>query len=128
MVQASYHKRYDPNYERGVALMQGTDRRRLLHLRCVIGPNAHYVNDFWPGWRYNDAPAAPSLKNKLRHELGDDMSDSVIAAYMLMGGLSTHTFSIFRGLYLRCRQFTAAISAPTAAPTRRCWKRAMASA
>lgn len=98
IVQIGYHKRYDPNYERGLQLMQETDQRRVLYLRCVIGPNQRYFNDFWPGWRFDDLPPAPSVSDKIRAELGD-VPDSYINAYMLMGGLSTHTFSIFRGLY-----------------------------
>lgn len=98
IVQVGYHKRYDPNYERGLELMQGADQRRLLYLRCVIGPNQRYFNDFWPGWRYDDLPPAPSIADKIRQDLGE-VPDSYISAYMLMGGLSTHTFSIFRGLY-----------------------------
>jgi predicted dehydrogenase len=99
VVQIGYHKRYDPNYQRGLALMQGVDRRRLLQLRCVIGPNQRYVSDFWPGWRFPDAPPAPALADKIRAELGNDTPDHMIVGYMLMGGLSTHTFSILRGLH-----------------------------
>ena len=99
VVQVGYHKRYDPNYLRGLELMRGVDKRRLLYLRCVIGPNARYVNDFWPGWRYDDAPPMPSPSAKIRAGLGDDLPDNFIAAYGLMGGLSTHTLSILRGLY-----------------------------
>jgi predicted dehydrogenase len=99
LVHVGYHKRYDPNYQRGLGLMQEVDQRRLLQLRCVIGPNQRYFNDFWPGWRYNDIPPGPSLKDKVQEELGGDASDALVAAYMLMGGLSTHTFSILRGLY-----------------------------
>ncbi|MDP9316503.1 MAG: Gfo/Idh/MocA family oxidoreductase [Chloroflexota bacterium] len=98
IVQVGYHKRYDPNYERGLELMQAADQRRLLYLRCVIGPNQRYVDDFWPGWRYQDLPPAPSVADKIREDLGD-VPPAYISAYMLMGGLSTHTFSIFRGLY-----------------------------
>lgn len=99
VVQVGYHKRYDPNYERGLALMQNVERRRLLQLRCVIGPNQRYTDDFWPGWRFGDVPPAPPLADKIRAELGDGASDQLISAYMLMGGLSSHTFSILRGLY-----------------------------
>ncbi len=99
VVQVGYHKRYDPQYQRGLELMQGVERRRLLQLRCVIGPNQRYTNDFWPGWRFGDAPPAPPLADKIRSEVGDDASDQLVAAYMLMGGLSSHTFSILRGLY-----------------------------
>ena len=99
VVQIGYHKRYDPQYQRGVELMQQSEQRRLLQLRCVIGPNQRYVNDFWPGWRFGDVPPAPSLTNKIRAELGDDVGEAMIGAFMLMGGLSSHTFSILRGLY-----------------------------
>jgi predicted dehydrogenase len=99
VLQIGYHKRYDPNYQRGLALMQDVEQRRLLQLRCVIGPNQRYFNDFWPGWRFNDSPPAPALADKIRTELGNAASDHLIAAYMLMGGLSSHTFSILRGLY-----------------------------
>lgn len=99
VVQVGYHKRYDPNYQRGLEVMQTVGDRRMLHLRCVIGPNQRYFNDFWPGWRYDDMPAMPSLHAKIREELGSDMPAHFIGAYSFMGGLSTHTFSMFRGLY-----------------------------
>ncbi len=99
VVHVGYHKRYDPNYQRGLELMRGAEQRRLLYLRCVIGPNARYNDDFWPGWRYDDLPPMPSTQAKVREALGGDVPDSFISAYGLMGGLSTHTFSIFRGLY-----------------------------
>lgn len=98
IVQVGYHKRYDPNYQRGLQLMQGIDQRRLLYLRCVIGPNQRYFNDFWPGWRFDDVPSSPSVADKIRDDLGD-VPQSLVSAYMLLGGLSTHTFSILRGLY-----------------------------
>ena len=99
VVQVGYHKRYDPNYLRGLELMRAAGDRRLLYLRCVIGPNSRYTNDFWPGWRYDDAPPMPSLQAKIRTELGEDTPEQYLRAYSLMGGLSTHTFSILRGLY-----------------------------
>ena len=99
VVQVGYHKRSDPNYQRGLAIMRDVEQRRLLYLRCAIGPNARYTNDFWPGWRYDDLPPLPSINDKIRTGLGGDLPDNFIAAYSLMGGLSTHTFSIFRGLY-----------------------------
>jgi predicted dehydrogenase len=99
IVQVGYHKRYDPNYQRGLDLMQGVEKRRLLYLRCLIGPNARYNNDFWPGWRYDDLPPVPSVAAKFREAVGTDVPDKFVAAYGLLGGLSTHTFSIFRGLY-----------------------------
>ncbi len=98
IVQVGYHKRYDPNYQRGLQLMQEVDRRRLLYLRCVIGPNQRYFNDFWPGWRFDDVPPSAPLADKIRRELGD-VPEAYVAAYMMLGGLSSHTFSIFRGLY-----------------------------
>lgn len=98
VVQVGYHKRSDPNYQRGLELMQGVDQRRHLYLRCIIGPNSRYNDDFWPGWRFDDLPPMPSTNAKIRAALGD-VPDSFVAAYGLMGGLSTHTFSIFRGLY-----------------------------
>lgn len=99
VVQVGYHKRYDPNYLRGLELMKETGERRLLHLRCIIGPNARYFDDFWPGWRYDDAPPMPSSHEKIRTELGADIPDIFLNSYGFMGGLSTHTFSILRGLY-----------------------------
>jgi len=98
VVQIGYHKRHDPNYQRGLELMRSADQRRLLYLRCVIGPNSRYNDDFWPGWRPNDLPKLPSSADKVRAALGD-VPDAFVGAYLLMGGLSTHTFSIFRGLY-----------------------------
>jgi predicted dehydrogenase len=98
IVQVGYHKRYDPNYVRGLQLMREVEGRRVLHLRCVIGPNQRYFNDFWPGWRGGDVPPMPSHADKIRDELGD-VPPGFIQAYGLMGGLSTHTFSILRGLY-----------------------------
>lgn len=98
IVQVAYHKRYDPNYQRGLELMKGVTGRRALHLRCVIGPNQRYFNDFWPGWRYDDAPPQPAVSAKIGAALGD-LPDGFHSAYSLMGGLSTHTFSMLRGLY-----------------------------
>lgn len=99
IVQIGYHKRYDPNYERGLELMRSTVKRRLIYLRCLIGPNERYINDFWPGWRFNDAPADAPLEQKIRAALPSEMPDHFVQAYDLMTGLSTHTFSILRGLY-----------------------------
>ncbi len=99
IVQIGYHKRYDPNYQRALELMREVDNRRTLYLRCVIGPNSAYTDDFWPTWRFDDAPATTPTSDKMRQELGPDAPDHFVRAYGLLGGLSTHTFSIFRGLY-----------------------------
>ncbi len=99
IVQVGYHKRYDPNFQRAVELMRKVEKRRTLYLRCVIGPNARYTDDFWPTWRYDDAPSMPPTSDKARQQLGADAPQHIVSAYGLMGGLSTHTYSIFRGLY-----------------------------
>lgn len=98
VVQVGYHKRYDPNYQRGLTLMREVEQRRQLYLRCIIGPNARYNDDFWPGWRFDDVAKVTPQRDKVRDVLGD-VPDNFIAAYYMLGGLSTHTFSIFRGLY-----------------------------
>ena len=98
IVQVAYHKRYDPNYQRGLRLMQEVSDRRLLYLRCIIGPNQRFFNDFWPGWRFDDLPSMPSSTDRIREELGD-VPTKFVGAYAMLGGLSTHTFSIMRGLY-----------------------------
>lgn len=99
IVQVGYHKRYDPNYQRALELMRNVDNRRTLYLRCIIGPNARYTDDFWPTWRFDDLPSLPSTSDKIRQELGADAPSNFVSAFGLMGGLSTHTYSIFRGLY-----------------------------
>jgi predicted dehydrogenase len=112
IVQVGYHKRYDPNYQRALELMQKVEKRRTLYLRCIIGPNARYTDDFWPTWRYDDAPKMPSTSTKIRQELGADAPDNFVSAYGLMGGLSTHTYSIFRGLYLEVPTVHGCVVAP----------------
>ena len=112
IVKVAYHKRYDPNYQRGLELMKSVTNRRTLHLRCVIGPNQRYFNDFWPGWRFDDAPPQPSTNDKIRAALGENSPAHFASAYGLMGGLSTHTFSILRGLYREVPKVYAARIAP----------------
>jgi len=97
----AYHKRYDPGYRIGQAAIRTLERPHLIDLHDVIGPNDMFLAHY-DLIRVDDVDRA-ILQRAQQEQVASlqvaigQQPESIMRAYGLMLGLSTHDMTILHG-------------------------------
>ncbi len=101
-LMVGYMKRYDPGYLRALDEIKATSNIRFAHVHDLAGPNDAFTDDAFTLRTASDVPREALVRSQKEmtsamHQALGNASPSIVRAYRLMLGLTSHDLTIMRG-------------------------------
>ncbi|WP_082882383.1 Gfo/Idh/MocA family protein [Paenibacillus swuensis] len=102
-VMVGYMRRYAPAFQMAMEEVHRMGRINFVRVRDIIGPNAYFIGQTTPVYRFNDIPEEMGKEksergNQLLQEAIGDLAADYGSTYRLLCGLSSHDLSAMRDL------------------------------